>query len=113
MPSDPHRSKPSTWRRSWRPLAVNFGTFLVLWLCLEAVAGLFEEDQSATLSRVQFANMTSREFVEADDHRGFRLRKNFRSAALNTNSQAFRGKELPAEIDDKRLVLALGESTTF
>lgn len=113
MRVDSPPSKPAARRSFWRVLAVNLGTAIVLWLCVEAIAGLFVEDQSATLSRIQFANMTSRGFVEADDHRGFRLRTNFRSATLNTNSQGFRGKELPAEIADKRLVLALGESTTF
>src|SRR5262245_22363187 len=110
MHSGARRSKPATW---WRALAVNLATAMVLWLCLEVIAGLFVEDRSAALSRIQFASMTSRSFVEADDQRGFRLRARFQSGLVNTNSQGFRGPELPAEIADKRLVLALGESTTF
>src|SRR5262245_882142 len=96
MHTDPC-SKPSKWRSSLRSFAVNLGTFVVLLLCLEAIAGLFLVDRSATLSRIQFANMTSRDFVEADDHRGFRLRAKYRSDTLSTNSKGFRGKELPAE----------------
>ncbi len=94
-------------------LVVNISITIALWLCLEAIVWLSVDEQVSLLSKIQFVTMTSRDFVVADSDRGFRLRANFSVPALHVNSQGLRGKELPKDLVDKRLILALGESTTF
>jgi lysophospholipase L1-like esterase len=94
-------------------LAINLGNTIVLWFCLEVAFGFFMDGRVSVQSKIQFATMMSRDFTEADDGRGFRLRSNFSSPMIHTNSQGFRGKELPQDLGDKRLIIALGESTTF
>jgi lysophospholipase L1-like esterase len=105
--------KNPIWRSILRGLVVNTGTTIVLWLCLELFFGLFMDGRTSVQSKIQFVTMTSRDFIVADSDRGFRLLENYHSSTVTTNSQGFRGQELPRVLSDKRLVLALGESTTF
>ena len=96
-----------------RFVAINTGTTVALWLCLEVFFGLFMGTRVSVHSRIQFATMTSRGFIAADGKRGFRLRPDYADSTVHTNAQGFRGNELPTDLDEKRLILALGESTTF
>jgi hypothetical protein len=107
------RSK-GTPRRAALRLAVwcLFAT-AALWLCLELIFSYFVASWPPPLARIQFMTMTSRDFIVADADRGFRLQANYDSPTIRTNSLGFRGRELPRELTGKRLVLAVGESTTF
>ena len=105
--------KNLNWRSALLVLVINLGITLAIWLCIEMFFGAFIERRGSSLAQIQFAIMTSREFTVADSDRGFRLRKNFSSSTIHTNSQGFRGKEIPKVLTNQRLVLALGESTTF
>lgn len=113
LSSGQHLRRHLPWRSVSRFVTFSIGATVVLWLSLEAVFGLLEDDRESVPSKIQFVTMTSRDFIVADRDRGFRLRPNFSSPTLHINSLGFRGQELPADLADKRLILALGESTTF
>jgi lysophospholipase L1-like esterase len=54
-----------------------------------------------------------RVFVIPDAERGFALRPGFDQEGIHINAAGFRGPELPADLQQKQLVIALGESWTF
>jgi lysophospholipase L1-like esterase len=113
MTSGGSSSKHATWKRLPGLVAINLAVTLALWLCLEVVFGFLVQGRVSLLSKVQFKTMTSRDYIIADNEKGYRLQANFSSDDVHTNSEGFRGKELPKDFTKKRLILALGESTTF
>ena len=101
-------------KKTIRLIAINIGVFIALIILLEGGARLFfgSSDVKAIFND---ATLRTRErpFVEPRENRGFALKSGFKNALYSVNSDGFRGEEFPASLADKRVILAIGESTTF
>lgn len=101
-------------KQSIQIIMINLCIFITLVILLEGGARLFF-DSSDVKAIFNDATLRTRErpFIEPRDNRGFALRNNFKNELYSINSAGFRGMEFPTSLSDKRIILALGESTTF
>jgi lysophospholipase L1-like esterase len=90
----------------------NLALLVLLWSITELLVRRFVDTSSSIFSKVEFVTMTSRDFIEGDSIRGFRLRPNYRGENLSTGKSGFRNP-LPLDWQKHKIIFALGESTTF
>jgi lysophospholipase L1-like esterase len=95
-------------------IGINLFILIVLLLLLESGARLFISKNSIKpIFSDQGLRTRNRPMVEVNRTRGFALKPGYKSTIYNVNSAGFRGEELPKDIKDRFVILALGESTTF
>ncbi|EIJ35980.1 SGNH/GDSL hydrolase family protein [Thiothrix nivea] len=95
-------------------LAINVLVFVGIIVLLEGSARLaVSQNEVNPVFDDQSLRVRDRPFVETDEVRGFALKSGFKSDLYSINANGFRGGELPPDLGEKYVILALGESTTF
>ena len=98
-------------RRVAAIVLANIGVFVLLWLGLEAGARrFFPRDVHAIFDD---RRLRTRPFAIPDAVRGFALRPGYAQDDTHVNSEGFRGPEFPPDLSARKVVLTIGESTTF
>lgn len=97
-----------------RLILINIFVFLVLAFLIEGasrliipredIQPLFDDEQLRTRGRA---------FVVPHPLRGFALKPGFSNGMYRVNQEGFRGEDFPGNIENKKCILTLGESTTF
>jgi len=90
-------------------------------LIITSLIGLLELSARYFLAPINAASIfddqslrtRGRSFVEIHPERGFALKPDFHNNLYKINSQGFRGDEFPTVLKDYKIILAMGESTTF
>jgi len=100
-------------RRAFAILAVNALGVVLLLAALEGVVRLAGDPAPAPLFDEPGRFLRDRDFLVPHPVRGFALRPGFESGPYRINSQGLRGPELPDPSEGARLILAVGDSTTF
>lgn len=100
-------------RRILAIAATNVLLTLGLLVLLEGGTRLLVDRDAAPLFDDPELYVRNRPYVDPHPTRGFALRPGFRSDTTRINAAGFRGAELPADIERRFVILALGESTTF
>lgn len=94
-------------------IAGNISLFLVLILLAEGFARWICAGQLEALFPDHLSNEQQLPMVVDHPHRGVSLRANFRDDLIQVNDQGFRGSKLPKLEAPGKVILALGDSTTF
>ena len=105
---------PVSIRRGLTLAAANLAVLAGLLTVAETAARLlFPRSPPVNVFAARERELAGRAFVEPHPTRGFALVPGFESDEYRIDHAGFRGEELPADLARRRLVLALGESTTF
>lgn len=95
-------------------LIVNSLVFMALIGVIEGVSRIiFPENEMAPIFNDRGLRTRERPFVELHKDRGFALKPGFSNGVYRVNANGFRGGDLPDDLNDKTVILTLGESTTF
>lgn len=93
--------------------SINLGILLAILLSMEiASRALLPRGEIQTIFNDEKLRTRGRSFVESNPSRGFALKPGYSDGLYTINSKGFRGKEFH-DLSNKRVILALGESTTF
>lgn len=93
---------------------INILIFVVLILLMEGGSRLiFTQNDINPIFNDQSLRTKDRPFVEKHKSRGFALKNGFKNNIYSVNSVGFRGEDFPRNMDEKYVILTLGESTTF
>lgn len=93
-----------------RIFSINLSIFIALLFFIEVGSRVLIPSENITpIFSDQNLRIRERPFVEAHQTRGFALKPGFSNGIYSVNEKGFRGDS----IQNKRLILTLGESTTF
>lgn len=101
-------------RKSFIVLCINVIIFASILFLLEGVSRLiFSFDSITPMFNDESLRTRLRPYMEKHPTRGFALKRGFSNGVYSVNSEGFRGPEFPNDLNEKFIILTLGESTTF
>ena len=111
----PAAASPASPRRRGlgRLVAVNLLVLASLFVLVEAGARVAAPRDLRSVFNDPQVFIRQRPFVTPHAERGFALVPGYEQGTIRVNAAGFRGDDLPADLDRRRVLLALGESSTF
>jgi len=101
------------WKKYLHIVSINILITFVIFAAIEIFARAFLPDNTKVIFSDENLRIRSRPFIEYHPVKGFALRPRFSNALYKINSNGFRGEEFPQDLQDRFIILTLGESTTF
>ncbi len=101
-------------KRIFYILGINLTILVALMLVIEVGARvIIQEKDLVPMFSDENLRTRQRPFVHRHQTRGFSLKPGFSNGMYSVNKDGFRGPELPRNLMQKRVIITLGESTTF